>query len=203
MRRSFTLIELLVVIGIIAILTAISVPAISAVRRKSQISAQQTVFQRLGLAIEQYQSDFGDFPPSTFKRSRLGTSNGQNEGIECLVRCLTTSKKTGPYFEFEDEQLGNTDTDSLVGSGNPTTSVIKSRELFECLDLWGNPLVYIHNANYDRGGTATMMEGGLQQVPAAGSEKTGQFKGLTTYQLWSAGPDGTVGTDDDIRHWGE
>ena len=131
MRRGFTLIELLVVIGIIAILTAISVPAISAVRRRSQISAQTTVLQRLGLAIEQYQSDFGDYPPCTFRRAGLGISNGQNEGVECLVRCLTTSKKTGPYFEFDDEQLGNTDGDSLVSSANPTTSWIGSRLFIE------------------------------------------------------------------------
>jgi prepilin-type N-terminal cleavage/methylation domain-containing protein len=201
-RRGFTLIEMLVVIGILGILTAISIPAISAVRRRSQVSATDGFLQRLGLAIEQYQSDFGDFPPSRFRKLRLGTSNGQNEGVECLVRCLLTAAKKGPYIEFEEKDLGNTDDDKAVAGANPTRALQQGPELREAIDSWGNPIVYLHNADYDRGGTAFLGEKGLAKVTASKGE-TGQYDGLTTFQLWSAGPDGDAGTDDDLRFRGE
>lgn len=201
--RGFTLIEMLVVIAVIAILVALSIPAISAIKRRSQVKATEAFFHRLRLQIEAYANDFGDYPPSSFKKLGLRKSNKQNDGVECLLRCLTTASKGGPYVELKDAQMGNADGDRLVKSGNPTNSVFKTRDLLEITDQWGSPIVYIHNTDYDRGGTMTKKGGGTANVPAAKSEKTGQFQGLTSFQLFSAGPDGEVGTHDDVRAWGE
>jgi prepilin-type N-terminal cleavage/methylation domain-containing protein len=195
-RRAFTLIEMLVVIGIIAILAGIGLPAISAVRTRSQVSATEAFLDQLGLAIAQYKSDFGDYPPSRLSRLGLGKGNGANEGIECLVRCVTTTAKSGPYIEFAAERLGNTDSDKLSALG------VDNPDLVEIVDPWGNPLAYVHNADYDRGSTVKLAVGGTETVAAAKGD-TGQFEGLTTYQLWSAGPDGEVDTDDDLRSRGE
>lgn len=201
-RAGFTLVELLVVMAVIVVLLGLSLPAISAVRRKSQVRETEALMQRLKLALATYQQDFGDYPPSSFRRLGL-RGNGQNEGIELMLRCLTTRARTGPYVELEDGQLGNLDEDRLPSDADPTQSTMSTRELLEVLDAWRNPLVYLHNADYDQGGAATLQQGGLAQVAAGKSEKTGQFLGLTTFQLWSAGPDGVAGTDDDLRLWGE
>lgn len=201
-RAAFTLVELLVTIGVITVLLAISFPAVSAVRRRSQARETEALLQRLKLALATYQSDFGDYPPSSPRRLGL-QGNGQNDGVELMLRCLSTRLKGGPYVQLEDRQLGNTDGDRLPSDRDPTQSTFETRELLEVLDSWQNPVLYLHNADYDRGGAVTLQQGGVTQVGAAKSEQTGQYLGLTTFQLWSAGPDGVAGTDDDIRLWGE
>lgn len=201
-RRGFTLIELLVAIGVIVALVGLSFPAISAVRTRSQVRETDAVLQRIKLALATYAQDFGDYPPSGVKRVGL-KGNGQNDGCELMLRALSTKAKSGPYIQLDDKQLGNTDQDRLPTDKDPFGSTFMNRELLEVLDSWQNPVVYLHNADYDKGGAATLQQGGLAQVPAGKSEQTGQYLGLTTFQLWSAGPDGAVGTDDDLRLWGE
>lgn len=199
--RAFTLVELLVVIAILGILTAIAIPALSAVRKSSDTKATKAFLERIKLQIESYSNDFGDYPPS--RMSQIGQrGNDVNAGSEILLRCLTTSSKSGPYIEFEDAQLGNTDEDSLSGAGNPTRSVIRTGELLEILDSFGNPILYLHNKDYDRGGVVRL-PGGDVTVPAFAHEKTKQFAGLMSFQLWSAGVDGEHGTEDDVRVFGE
>src|SRR5262249_15509692 len=146
-RAGFTLIEILIVIAVIGILTAIAFPVMSSVKTRQKAKATKVLIENLKLKLEQYASDFGDYPPSNPKELGL-PSNGINDGNECLVRCLTTKKKNGPYMEFSDEQLKNTDGDRLV-SGNPTDSAMTTRDLLEVVDAFGNPLVYLHNADYD------------------------------------------------------
>lgn len=200
--RGFTLIEVLVVIAVIAILSAIAFPVLSSVKTRSKAKATKVLIENLKLKLEQYASDFGDYPPSNPKLVGL-PSNGVNDGIECLVRCLTTRKKNGPYYEFPEEQLKNVDRDSLV-SGNPTDSTMTSRELFEVVDGFGNPLVYLHNADYDTGHKVSVGDDGdTVSVKGVKSAKTGQFHGLRSFQLWSFGANGKNddGEDDDVTSW--
>lgn len=199
--RGFTLIELLVVIGVIVVLAGLSVPAISAIRTRSQVGETTALMERLKLALATYQNDFGDYPPSSPRRLGL-RGNGQNDGVELMLRCLTTRRKTGNYIEVDDRFLGNTDDDRLPSATDPTGSAIATRDLLEVVDTWGHPLCYLHNADYDAGGAVTLPTG-VAQVPAARSEKTSQVLGLTTWQLWSAGPDGLAGTEDDLCVAGE
>lgn len=61
-RKAFSLMELLVVIGIIAVLVAILVPMVNRARRAASITAQQLDMQAIVTALENYHSDFGDYP---------------------------------------------------------------------------------------------------------------------------------------------
>jgi len=200
----FTLIEILVVISILAALIGLLVPTISAVRRRSQAKTCKTLIDSISGAIAQYASDFGDFPPTSLQELGL-RSNGVNEGAEALVRCLSTGDREGPYFDFKEEQLGNTDGDRLGPGPDPTHSKYPTRELLEVLDPWGNPLVYFHYRDYRGGrrGARVRIGDEDQSCRPQPSGKTGQYPGVDRFVIWSAGPDGVNedGAGDDVTSW--
>lgn len=204
MRRAagFTLVEMLVVIGIIGLLAAILIPTMRGVRRRAAVRTVQARIQTIASALRNYAADFQDFPPSTLERLGLRT-NGVNEGIESLVRCLSTQEQNGPYFEPDEETLKNLDSDRIERDFN--RSYMGTLDAFEIVDEWGNPFIYLHNTSYDDPGrAATVNIGGRRAtVRAARSSVTQQYEAFTEFQLWSAGPDGenANGGGDDIVSW--
>jgi prepilin-type N-terminal cleavage/methylation domain-containing protein len=201
----FTMMELLVVIGVLAVLAGLIFPAVSAARRKAASTSTKAMIERLKLAAESYSADFGDFPPSSL--SSVGVAgNGVNEGIESLIRCVTTRASQGPYLtDFDEKLLSNTDGDSLPKT-DPVDSTIASKELFELADAWGNPLVYYHSRDYKGGAKLErylLMNGERATCKPRPSDKTKSFPNPTTFVIWSVGPDGVNedGQGDDVCSW--
>lgn len=202
--RGFTLVEMLVVMAILAALAGIIVPVVGAVQRRSQAKACKALIDAIAGAVEQYAGDFGDFPPTSLADLGVRT-NGRNEGAEALVRCLTTRDRGGPYFDFKEEQLDNTDDDALGAGDDPTSSAYVGGDLLEVTDPWGNPLIYFHHRDYRGGKELERYLLGLeeQRCRPRPSEKTGQLPGFGKFVIWSAGPDGLNedGEGDDVCSW--
>ena len=121
----FTLIELLVVIAILSILSALLLGAVSAARTRAKCMAVEATIKGLEGALERYESDFGDYPPSD--GDKTGLTGGEN-----LYECLMTTSKSGPYIP--------------KSSDFPTVDSKKGKPIFS--DGWNHPLRYIHHFDY-------------------------------------------------------
>ncbi|MFT7617942.1 MAG: prepilin-type N-terminal cleavage/methylation domain-containing protein [Planctomycetota bacterium] len=208
--NGFTLIELLVVIAIISLLGTLMITTFISAKRDSEEFKVKAFIQTIGASLEVYQSDRrnGVYPPSSLEGfPALGTKlpNKTNLGIEAMVVCLSSPNFGGlKDSETIESLLDNVDEDS---SSRKMTKW-GSNELFELTDTWGNPLVYFNAQDYENRNVRAysrtepdVLDYEVVSVKPWMNPKTKSPYNSSTYQLFSAGPDGIFNTDDDIGNW--
>ncbi len=200
----FTLIELLVVVAIIGILAALLIPTVTMVKNQANRDAVQTNLKRISSALESYNQDYGDYPPSSLENYTDEELNDMNNGSEALTACLMTEQKNGVYLEWQEDQYGNTDGDST--EENLTGWFFGDNQLRELVDTWQNPIVYIHYRDYpkaDELGKYKLRTGTKVEIEPAKNQDTATFYKPGAFQIWSVGPDlkNENGSGDDVTIW--
>ena len=106
--KGFTLIEMLIVIVVIAILALIVIPRLLGAGRKAKEAALSGDLHELRNAIQQFESDTGDYPAALgdLMTKPAAGSNGGN-GI-----ALDLTAWSGPYLRTAD---GNLPADPFTG----------------------------------------------------------------------------------------
>ncbi len=153
---AFTLIEILSVIVIIMVLAGITVPIVSTARTSAKKGVTSAQISQLELALKQFESDFGVFPPDTYTTADTLISLGGidiprdddlDESYKCLVFFLGSTFEFsspdfngvyGPYIEFKKSQLDevtgvnftDTDTDITIAGVNGTDTVFRLQDPF-------------------------------------------------------------------------
>jgi len=202
-ENGFTLIELLVVIVIMMFLAGITIPIVSSIQTNAKKGVASAQISQLGLALKQFESDFGVFPPDSYTLSDTAItiggiaiprdddlSSGTNSKSRCLVFFLgskfifTSSSFTatyGPYIEFKRSQL------SQVSGADFSDGETISNITVDGIN--GQPNVYEYQDPF----------GTYYSYDSTPSNNTASF------DIYSYGPDKNddlgVSTSDDITNW--
>jgi len=196
----FTLVELLIVISILGVLAAVLLPQILGTRESANIHATEANFQMLETGIGNFNRAHGYFPPDDLKAPEASAKtgwkgdNGRNTGIESLVCFLSQSSRDGLDLGSIADRFTNTDGDDH-GIDLP---LLRKRERVEIADHWNTPLAYFGKLGFDR--PQMVVPGAeMDQVQVRPKRRPdGVAYGTGKFQLLSAGPDMTFGTDDDL-----
>ncbi|MCH7558432.1 MAG: type II secretion system protein [Planctomycetes bacterium] len=113
-RTGFTVIELLAALGIIALMVALLIPALSMVRRTAKETKQKAQFTTISLALTTFKNDYGDYPGSDWA---LGSDYG---GTQKLTEALLGWDLLGfhPKSDFRSNGF-NDDGVFIYDVGNP------------------------------------------------------------------------------------
>ncbi len=165
-KSGFTLMELIVVTIILAVLSAITLPAVMKIKERANIAKAASTIDTLKVALSMYQMDWG-FYPQSFEGSQRNGNSATPAYNTTLLEALLSTSRNGPYYEVKR-------TDLVYGSGTDNPIL---------LDSWGQAYVYVSRC-------ASVTEGGSVGPwhPFDDSSAEDDLD-RNTYNIYSFGPD--------------
>jgi prepilin-type N-terminal cleavage/methylation domain-containing protein len=210
-KNAVTLLELLVVVLIMGILATVSVAVYTGHVERARVAACRDTIRQLELAINQYEVDNGQLPPSssglTYSPNSLiyeGNSSQGSFGCGYMQLALMHSlsgnlhsplntRWLGPYIEPDDDQLGDRDGYAIDAS--------TPKGYVQILDVWGSPFYYITSDDY-----STL--GGTEYPSDHAFYATETYYNPTSFQIFSLGRNGSTSAvpsrgeeTDDVCNW--
>lgn len=199
---AFSLIELLVVLTILGMLFGFGAMAIRSVQGSGHVAKTASIVAMVEGCLEQYRNAKGDYPASSLAKLGVRSSNTLFEGNEALVLALNAKDYSGN--RIDEQYLMNLDGDRA----DKNISIFDEAGLLEVVDAWENPLIYIRYDQYDAAHEYDLVKQATsesERVQAKGAKNslTGSYYSKESYQLVSAGEDGVLGTEDDIKSYSD
>jgi prepilin-type N-terminal cleavage/methylation domain-containing protein len=210
--RAFTLVELLLVIGIIGLLTAISVPIVMQSLAKARNAAIKAEIDMLHMAIMNYKAEYGMFPPCFDSVMNQGSPAGQH-----IKRLFPRSNVLTEFTTLQSRSLlrpvtptnaltswlsGYTTDPRLPLTGGPRQplydfdkSRITAAGFYHPTGTPGSPYIYINASQYSNNPAGYI---------AAIDLVDGLPFNADSFQIICAGRDGVLGgngADDDLSNF--
>ena len=84
-RVGFTLVELLTTLAVIGILLGLLIPALNQVSKFAANVKQKAQFHAIGMALEAFRNDWGDYPPSEWDPATYGDYSASQRLAEAII----------------------------------------------------------------------------------------------------------------------
>ena len=107
----FTLVELLTTLAVIGILLGLLVPALHQVGKHAANVKQKAQFHAIGMAVETFRNDYGDYPPSTYVFGTTKYAVGSHHLAEALIG--HDGLGFHPLSQFRPDGKANIDSDMV------------------------------------------------------------------------------------------
>ena len=196
-RRAFTLVEMLIVITLISLLAALTLGGYTYAMNSSKRRLTTGTFEAIKLALERYNTEFGEYPQPTGSKVMAsfppGTSTYDISGAACLYQALTgdgydqikgvtaaTSSATGGSAgsSSDGKTEGIAEVNNKMFVEVPQTIFTRSGSTYILIDGFGHPFQYLKAA------VATTVPAGGAPAPTPTPTTIN-----STYDLWSYSED--------------
>lgn len=125
-KSGFTIVELLTVIGIMAMLVALLIPAVTAVRLTAKRVSQKAQFASIEMSLTAFKTDYGDYPPSNWWDPAPGLAGPRNYcGAQKLAEALVGWDLMG--FQPKSDFRANGSNDAGIFVYNPNDAVLMAQ----------------------------------------------------------------------------
>jgi type II secretory pathway pseudopilin PulG len=131
-KSGFTVVELLTVIGIMAMLVALLIPAVNAVKNTAKRVKQKAQFASIEMGLTAFRNDYGDYPPSNWWDPALAGPRNYC-GAQKLAEALVGWDLMG--FHPKSDFRANGYNDAGVFVYNPNDAVLMAQRKGPYLEL--------------------------------------------------------------------